>query len=169
MTLEHAGEETPVVEGEKAAEQKPSHPETVPYHQYIGLKEKFNKVEADLKGKVGVLEEQLKKAVSPEEHNKIKAELDATKAEKTKLETDMKAAKEQTLSEKRATLVKRGVPEADIKDMSEKELAIYEKALGIQTTDKPRPDMGVGGGSGVPQGKPMDLARQAYSNAPSKK
>jgi hypothetical protein len=161
MVEDKANEDTLVVD-DVGGDKKPSHPESVPWTQYVGLKEKFNKVEADLKGKVGGLEEQLKKAVTTEEHNRIKAELDAVKAEKTKLETDVKTAKEQTLSEKRATLVKRGVPEADLKDLSERELGIMEKALGIPTT-KPKPDMGSGGGSGVPKGSPMELARQAYS------
>jgi hypothetical protein len=148
-----------VVEGpqkeEKLGEEKPSeHPETVSWTQYVGLKEKFNKVESELKEKVRGLEEQVKNSVTLEEHTKAKAELE-------KVSGELKAMQNKSLEEKRGIL-KGKVPDEEIAEMSEKELDTVIKVLRIS---KPAPDLsGGGGGSGGLTGTPMDLARRAYES-----
>jgi hypothetical protein len=147
-------------EGDKGGK---SHPESVPYHQYIGLKEKFTRVETELRGQVSSLEEQLKKAVSAEEVTKLTEQLTKAKEAQVKAESDLAALKNASLSEKRAYLIKKGIPEKEANEMSEKELTNVQKVL---DNFKPKPDMGTGGGSGVPlKGSPMDLARLAYSQS----
>jgi hypothetical protein len=137
------------------------HPESVPYHKYIGVKEMLAKSET----KLSSLEEQLKNSPSAEEHAKIKEALEAERAEKQKYLDELSVIKNRSIAEKKASLLSRGVPEEDIKDASEKELDVILKALGSAKPAPTRqlPDMGTGGGSSVPAGNPMELARQAYS------
>jgi len=133
----------------------------VPYSKYVGVKESLGKKLDAEKGKVANLEEQLKNAPNAEEHSRIKAELDATKAKLTEKETELTKIKEATASELRQTLLKRGVlPEERIKAMSEAEMKVALEVLGDK---KPAPDMGSGGGSGELKGSPIELAAQAYS------
>ena len=141
------------------------YPETVPWKQYVGIKESLGKKLDSERTKVASLEEQLKKAASAEELSKTKKELEDTKAQAKKVEEELKTTKESSLAEKRATLVKRGVPEDEVKDMSDKELNILAKALG---SVKPKPDLGGGGGSGELKGSPMELAVRAYSESSKK-
>jgi len=142
-----------------AADSK-QHPETVPWSQYVGLKEKFTRVEGELKGKVQGLEEQLKQAVNPEEFQKVQKELDEAKGKLDSTSTELETIKGQALTEKREFLVKKGVKEEKIKEASVKELDILIDAIG---GFKPSPDLGSGGGSGSLQGvSPMELARRAY-------
>lgn len=149
------------------------HPETVPWHQYVGVKEmltkaeeKLAKAETELKEKVASLEEKLKQqAGSAEEVTKLQAQAKEAKDKADKAESDLKNLKEASLSEKRAYLIKKGVPEAEVKEMSEKELASVAKVV---DSYKPKPDLGSGGG-GVPlTGSPMELAQRAYSLSKSK-
>jgi len=131
-------------------------PETIPLSKYIGIKEAWGKS----KEKVASLEEQVKKAVSTEEHGKVVTELEETK---TKLQTtsdELKTNKDATLSEKRATLIKGGISEEDAKGMSEEQI---NGAIKVLASYKPKPDLGGGGGASVPQGAPMELARRAYT------
>jgi hypothetical protein len=152
----------PIVNEGSQSEEGATHPETVPYHKYIGVKEMLSKAET----KATNLAEQLKQAPSAEEHARIKAELETEKAERKKASDELNTFKEQSLSGKRATLIARGVAEEDIKNASEKELMIISKALGeAKPVAKPAPDFGGGGGSGSLKGSPLDLARQAYASS----
>jgi len=145
------------------ADKDGKYPEVVPWHQYVGIKESLGgKLDAE-KAKVSSLEEKLKNVVDPEELKKVKEELDTTKTKLTETETELSTTKEKTLTEKRDTLTKRGIPEDKVKDMSEKEL---DAAFVVLQHSKPSPDLGGGGGSGASlEGKPMDLARQAYASS----
>lgn len=125
------------------------HPETVPWSQYVGIKEKFTRVEKELGDKITGLEEQAKKAVSTDEHTKIKEELESTKTKLQETSDVLKTTQEKTLTEKRDILVKRGVPEDKVKDLSEKELDSVGVVL---ETLKPKADLGGGGGGESPAG-----------------
>lgn len=158
------------VEEKKEGQQEPpvnekpegdkGHPENVPWNQYVGLKEKFNKVETELKGKISSLEEKLTQGISAEEHDKIKQELEETKSKFLQTSEELTKVKEAGVTEKRAALKSRGVPEEKVNSMSEDAL---NAALETLKFVKPAPDMGSGGGSGGLQGSPMELARIAYS------
>lgn len=76
-------------------------PAVVPWHKYVGIKEKFTRVETELRGKVSGLEERLKTAVGQEEHNKVKVELETLKGKLTQTETELTQTKAQTLKDKR--------------------------------------------------------------------
>ena len=118
-------------------------PETVPWNRYVGIKESLGrKIEAE-KTKVQGLEEQLKTTVTAEEHKKVSEELTGTKKMLDDKTTELTTKVEATLSEKRATLVKRGVSEETAKGWSEKEI---DAALTVEPP-KPKPDLGGGGGS----------------------
>ena len=76
-------------------------------------------------------------------------------------------ASEKTVSELRATLEKQGLTEEQTKEMSEAEMKRLIPILGSKA--KSLPDLsGGGGGSGVPQGTPMQLARAAYATTSKK-
>lgn len=122
---------------ESLEESKDKHPETVPYEKYVGIKEKFNRVEKELKGQVSSLEEQLKSTVSTEEHTKIKGDLE-------KLSGELTSIKDASLTEKKSLLVKKNVPEETIKDMTVEQIDTVLKVLGASS---PKPDMGMGGGN----------------------
>ena len=134
------------------------HPETVPWSQYVGIKEKFTRVEKELTEKVSNLEEQLKKAPNAEEHGKIKEELDSTKTKLEETTTELTNLKEATVAEKRDTLIKRGVPEEKVKELSAKELDAVAVALG---SIKPQPDLGNGEGVFSPS-KARDKISQGF-------
>jgi len=132
-------------------------PETIPYSKYIGIKEAWGKT----KEKVASLEEQLKGAISTEELTRLKEELDTTKTNLQTATDELKGVKDRSASEKRDILAKRGVPEDNIKAMSEEQL---DAAVGVLEHIKPKSDLsGGGGGSGGLSGSPMELARQAYT------
>jgi hypothetical protein len=141
------------------------YPETVPWSKYVGIKESLGKKLDSERAKATSLEEQLKKAVNPEELSKVKAELDSTKAKLTEKETELNTNKENSLTEKRNILVKNGVPEEKAKTMSEKEIDGAMVILQLNKGVKPAPDLGGGGGShGSLEGlSPMELALRAYS------
>lgn len=139
------------------------YPEVVPWSKYVGIKESLgNKLTAE-RTKVASLEERLKTVPSTDEFTKVKADLAEAK---TKLQTttdELNTTKNKTLSEKRGTLTKGGIPEAQTKDMTDKELDAALLVLGSRKP--PSPDLGGGGGqSPIPKGtSPMELARRAYT------
>jgi hypothetical protein len=139
------------------------YPETVPWNQYVRTKETIGNKLTKATEQVKTLEEQLKKAVKPEDLEATKKELEALKVEKQKTADELKAIKESSTAEKRASLVKMGVPEEEVKKMSAESLETAVKVLGY--APKPGADMGNGGGGMSLKGSPMELARQAYSNS----
>jgi len=132
------------------------YPDTIPWDKYVGVKEMLTKS----RGKVSSLEEQLKGAASAEELNRIKQELESTKTEHQKVFDELKSTKEKSVSEKREFLKSKGIPEDELKDMSEEALELTVRALEHY---KPKPDLSGGGGGFQLKGSPMELARQAYS------
>ncbi len=142
------------------------HPETVPWNQYVGLKEKFNKSETRWNEEKTSLEEQLKNAPDKGTAEALKKELDELKVAHEQIKAELAGFKEKSISEKRATLVAKGVSEEKVKGLSEKELDLLNETIGsinVPDKKKPAPDFGSGGGAAVLTGSPMDLARQAYS------
>jgi len=134
-------------------------PETVPWGKYVGVKETLGKA----KDKVASLEEKLQSAISTEEHEKVKQQLEEAQGKLNEATENLKNMKEASVSEKRSALVKRGLSEEKVKDMSEEAL---NGALSVLEATKPLPDMSSGGAGGqVPQGSPMQLARQAYAKS----
>ena len=137
------------------------HPETVTWSQYVGIKESLGKKLDASKEKVQGLEEKVKTAVTPEEHKKVADELEEAKKKQTETDEELKNTKEKTLTEKRAILTKRGVPEEKTKEMSVQELDAA--LIGVEHS-KPGADLGGGGGASPLVGKsPMELAQDAYS------
>lgn len=142
------------------------YPESVSWKQYVGVKESLGGKLDTLRQEKESLEEKIKNAPTAEAVEKLQGEL---KEAKEKLETtsnELSTLKEQTTGEKRDTLIKRGVPEDKVKDMSVQELNAAITAIGAV---KPAPDMSGGGGGGVAlTGKPMDLATRAYASSNKK-
>lgn len=138
-----------------------SHPETVPWNQYVGVKEMLTKTETEAAVKVQHLEEQIKSAVSTDEFQKIKKELEDSQTNLTKVSEELKVSKEKSLTEKRDILKERGIPEEKLNAMSEEALTAVVGVL--EQVKQPRPDLGGGGGKTEPTGSPIELARQAYS------
>ena len=139
------------------------HPETVAWNQYVGIKESLGKKLGTATQKVGALEEQLKGAISKEEHERVKVELETAKTAQATADAALAASKSASLTEKRDVLVKKGVPEDKVKDMSVEQL---DSLLGVIASYKPKADLGGGGGgTGIPVGSPMELARQAYGSS----
>lgn len=158
---------TPVGEGTgatPAVTTPPAHPDTVSWTQYVGLKEKFTSTETKLNTEVASLKEQLKNAVTPDEHKRIQGELDASKAEQLKVSEELKAIKDKSTTEKKAILIKQGVSEDKLKDATEKEIDLLVDTLG-GVKAIPKPDLGGGGGSGELTGSPQELARRAYAKS----
>jgi len=123
-------------------------------------------VEAKLKTKT---EEHQKAA---DEHKKLLDEVGGLRAKavsdqkaaediaKAKAETD-KAAKEKLLLERKAELVKKGLPEDKVKTLSEEGLTIAELAVSAR---KPGADMGGGGSVSALQGLSLfELGQLAYT------
>ncbi len=136
----------PVVE-EPKADAEGKYPETVSWKQYVGIKESLGKKLDTAKTKVGELEEQIKTAVKPEELTTVKGELEAAKTKLQETTDELNTSKEATLTEKRAVLIKKGVPEEKVKDMSVAEL---NSANLVLETVKPKADMAGGGGADAP-------------------
>ena len=139
-----------------------NHPDVVPWNEYVGVKESLGKKLDSANDKVASLEEQLSKAVKQDDFNAIKNELDKAKADLQKATDELKGIKEQSVTEKRSTLITKGIPEDEVKAMSEDAL---NAAIKVLERYKPKPDLGGGGGSGGLKGSPMELARQAYANS----
>lgn len=161
---DNVGEETQKLDDELTKEAKDGkYPETVSWGQYVGIKESLGKKLDTATQKVGTLEEQLKGAISAEEHNKIKAELETIKTTQQKSADEAKVALDASLKEKRDTLIKKGVAEDKIANMS---LEQIDSLLLVAAGITPGADMGGGGGgSGELKGSPMELARQAYGSS----
>ena len=120
-------------------------PEVISWQKYVGIKEAWGKT----KEKVATLEEQLKQAVNPEEHGKLKKELDELKQTHQKTSEELTGLKNKSVLEKKEFLKSRGIKDEILADATEKELDILAKAVG---DIKPKPDMsGGGGGSDVPK------------------
>jgi hypothetical protein len=148
------------------------HPESVPWSQYVGLKEKTRKIETRLQTRVTSLEEQVKNAAkvgTPEEIATLKTALETTKTELGKANEALKTFKDGSMTEKRTFLETKGVQKEKLASMGEKELEAVYSVLSTGVKDEPKakpgPDLGSGGGATTLTGKPMDLARQAYANS----
>jgi len=140
--------------------------DAIPKEKYDGVLRKLGEKDNDITGlkeKVQALEAQLKSAPNSDEISRIQAELAGKTQELETVKTELGTIKEKTVSEKRASLVSKGIVEEKVKDMSESQLDALLGVIGDIKT-KPLPDLGSGGGSGALQGSPMELARQAYSN-----
>ena len=147
-------------------DEKGGHPETVPWSKYVGIKESLGGKVKAAEEKVKSLEEQLGKAPNAEEHDRIKQELEDTKGKLTETSSELTKVKEQTASEMRDALTKRGVSKEKIDKMSEQDMRV---ALDVLGDKKPSPDFGGGGGSGELKGSPRELARQAYESSNARK
>ena len=157
------GGKIPVVEIEEVKpDASGKYPETIPWSKYVGIKESLGKKLTSSEEKVKNLEEQLKKAPNADEFNQIKGELESTKTKLTEKEGELTKTKEATVTELRKNLIAKGLTEERVKTMSEAELKVALEVLGDK---KPLPDLGGGGGSGVLQGSPMELAKQAYESS----
>ena len=166
MAEPNVDEETQKVD-EELVKAGDKHPETVPWNQYVGIKQSLGKKLDTATQKVGTLEEQLKGTIGKEEHDKIKTELETAKASQKTADDALAASKSASLTEKRDVLTKKGVPEDKVKDMSVEQL---DGLLGVIANLKPGADMGGGGGGGGGEikGSPMELARQAYASSNKK-
>ncbi len=140
-------------------------PESVSWQQYVATKETIGgKLDAE-RTKSKELQDKLDAAVTPEDHAKVKEELDkATASLKEKLDA--------SLGEKRVTVVKSGLTSEEVNVMSEEALDAAIKVLGMKANDPankeekpPGPDMGGGGGGSVPAGSPQQLAVQGYASS----
>ena len=153
-----------VDEGKQSVEgaEGKSHPDSVPWNEYVGIKESLGKKLDAATQKVQSLEEQIKGAISPDEFSKTKGELEKVKADHQKVSDELKSIKDKSVSEKRDYLRSKGVSEEDLKVMSEEALGATAKVLEHY---KPKPDMGGGGGSIGLKGSPLELAREAYSKS----
>lgn len=137
------------------------HPETVTWGQYVRTKETIGGKLDTERQKVQGLEEKLKSATNPEEFNRVKEELETTKTKLTETTEELTTSKETTLTEKRGILIKRGIPEDSVKDMTVKEL---NAALVVLEHSKPGADLGGGGGAGPLETlNPMESANRAYA------
>ena len=134
------------------------HPDSVPWDKYVGVKEAWGKS----KEKYQSLEEQLKTVVKPEDHSKVQKELETERAERTKLQEQLKGITEKETAELKNSLIAKGVPAEKVNSMSVESLKASSEVLNYS---KPGLDLGNGGGSSVPKGSPMELARQAYSKS----
>ncbi len=142
----------------------------IPKEKYDGVLRKMGEKDTEIQtltGKLQTLEEQLKNAPNMEEFNRIKEELGTKTQELEAVKGELGKVTSQTADSLRASLVSRGIAEDKVKDMSVADLQKLADVIGsIPTQQKPLPDMGIGGGSGVPKGSPMELSRQAYSSKP---
>lgn len=142
----------------------------IPKEKYDGVLRKMGEKDTEIQtltGKVQTLEEQLKTAPSMEEFNRIKADLEAKTQEIETVKGELGKVTTQTADSLRASLVGKGIAEDKVKDLPLAELQRLADVIGSIPGGlpgaKPRPDLGIGGGSGSLQGSPMDLARQGYS------
>ena len=137
------------------------YPKLVPESKYIGVKEAWGTSKAkveELTQKVTSLEEKLKGATSTEEVEKLRGQLTELEKKAEAATQELTTFKEQSLSERRAILVKRGIPEGKTKEMSGKELDV---AFAVLEHIRPSPDMG-GGGGGTPPATGTGKIRAAW-------
>lgn len=143
-----------------------SHPETISWSQYVGVKESLGKKLDTATQKVIDLEEQAKKATSTEVHEKVVTDLTKAQEDLKTANTALKVISDKSVADKRETLKGRGIPEDQITAMTEEQL---NTAVGVLEHIKPVPkaDLGGGGGSSSidPKTRPMELARQAYATS----
>ena len=140
-------------------------PDSVSWQQYVATKETIGgKLDAE-RATTKELQGKLDAAVTPEDHAKVKEELDKANA-------SLKEKLDASLGEKRATVVKSGLTSEEVNAMSEEALDTAIKVLGMKANDPekkeekpPGPDMGGGGGGTVPEGTPQQLAVQAYASS----
>jgi hypothetical protein len=135
-----------------------THPETVPWDQYVGAKKTIST-------KVDKLVEQLKNTVSKEEHDKVQAALTAAQGELTKAQADLKVFQESSMTEKKKILEDKGVPKEKLDGLTEAELTKINGILADVKLKKPGADLGNGGGGVVLSGSPRELAVQAYASS----
>ena len=152
------GQQKVVAPVEEPKEVDGKHPENVSWSQYVGIKESLGKKLDTATKEVSDLKEQAKTTVSAEAHEKVTTELTGTKTLLTEKTTELTAKVEATLSEKRATLTKRGVSEETAKGWSEKEI---DAALTVEPP-KPKPDLGGGGGSSEAPSKGIDKMSKGF-------
>ena len=136
------------------------YPDSVPWDKYVGVKESLGKKLDSERERAKSLEEQLTKAISPEDHQKLQTQLDEANTSLQKVTEELEGVKGKSISEKRDFLIKKGISEEEVKEMSEEALGAAVKVL---EGYKPKPDLGDGGGSGELKGSPMELAKTAYS------
>jgi hypothetical protein len=156
--VEAVGNETDELEVVDTKTGTKSHPETVPWDQYVKAKETIG-------NKVTKLEEKLKNTVSKEEHDKVQTALTTAQTELTKAQSDLKTFQDASVADKKKTLADKGVPEAKLKDLNGAEL---DKIYGILSDIKPvKPgaDTGGGGSATTLKGSPLELATQAYASS----
>ncbi len=140
-------------------------PESVSWQQYVATKETIGgKLDAE-RTRSKELQDKLDAAVTPEDHAKVKEELDKANA-------SLKEKLDASLGERRATVVKSGLTSEEVDAMSEEALDTAIKVLGMKANDPankeekpPGPDMGGGGGGSVPAGSPQQLAVQGYASS----
>ncbi len=152
------GEEKPVVGNEPEvvqADKDGKFPETVPWQRYVGIKEAWGKT----KEKVATLEEQVKKAVNPEEHDKLKKELDELKQTHQKTSEELTGIKNKSVSEKKEFLKSKGIKDEELAGATEKDLDILARALG---NIKPKADLGSGGGGSVSDRSSRERIRSGF-------
>jgi hypothetical protein len=144
------------------------HPETVPWSQYVGTKESLGSKLDAANAKVSSLEEQVKTAVKPEDHQKVVAELNTLKGQHETVSKELSTIKDASAAEKRGKLVTSGVPEDKVKSMSVAELDVALLTVNSLSGGKlpiPKADLGSGSSTPPPAGSPMERARRAYSTS----
>ena len=102
-----------------------------------------------------------------DEHKKLTDEIGGlrTKAQadqeaaKVKAEAD-KIAKDKVIVDRKAALVKAGLPQDKVNTLSEENITLMELAM---TVKKPGADMGGGSGGSALTGSPYELAKLAYT------
>jgi len=162
----------PVVEEKDKEEIIPEpdgkHPEVVPWNKYVGIKQSLGTKLDRVNTENASLKEQIAKSVKPEEHQKLVNELTTEKQKAAELAKELDTIKATSVAEKRQTLISKGIPKEKADALSGEALNAAVMVLGETKPGKPGADMGSGGGATTLTGNPMELARQAYSRAPSK-
>jgi len=180
------GTKTTVVEGNKESEVK--QPQTVPLHEHIGVKEMLRKAE----GKTAEAE----KATAETRHElaNVQEALESSDKRVKALEAELKSLEEskkslvdpekhQELVDKIATLEKgildtrrkaltdAGAPEEEVKDLTEEQLTIYEKAVKAvgAGAKKSLPDGGKGGTGSVDNLSTLEKLSQGLADKFDKK
>lgn len=126
------------------------YPETVPWNQYVATKETIGKkLDTATKSletattKVQSLEEQIKTAVTTEDHKKITDELEETKTKLVESSKELITLQDKSTSERKEILVKSGLEKEVVDKMTDAELGM---AGTILQAVKPKLDLGGGGG-----------------------
>ena len=114
-----------------------------------------------LKAEKAALEAQVAKAVKTEDYEKTVKELNDLKASSAKKAEEEKKAVEKSIADRREALIKRGVPEAKVKNMSPELMEVLETTLEMSAR-KPGLDMGAGGNAPALSGNLLERTAQAY-------